>query len=82
MSRTLTETEITYIRRKKALEYQYAAPYLPVNALEQMDETDLRAEVREVITEYLPPEERRELASELATERRRLFGDEHDLALS
>lgn len=81
MSRALSETEWEYMRRKKALEYEYAAPYLPVGALEQMDEDDLRDEVRTIIVEYLPEDDRRELARKLATERRRLFGDEHDLHL-
>jgi len=47
-----------------------------------MDERDLRDEVRTVIMEYLPPAERQQLAAELTRERRRLFGDEHDLAPS
>jgi len=78
----LSEAEYAYIRRKKALEYEYAAPYLPVGAVERMDEGDLRDEVRTIIMEYLPPAERQQLAAELTRERRRLFGDDHDLAPS
>jgi hypothetical protein len=77
----LSHEERQYIRIKKSLEYEYAAGYLPVNALERMDEDDLRTEVQTVIREYLPPDERRELAVKLAAHRRRLFGDEHDLAV-
>jgi hypothetical protein len=72
VTRELTDPERQYLAYKKTKEYEYAAGYLPVGALERMDEQDLRAEVREVISEYLPEADRRELRAELNEAKREL----------
>ncbi len=65
MSSELAGFERAFIRAKKRIEYEYAAPYLnPVANPGQQSETDLRDRVRTAIEEDLPERDRWDMWAE------------------